>query len=317
MATYQYPAQKTYYRRVIRISAEDSPNVRLALAQRRSGITPTNEILLSGVLTWEEYLERREKWDKIKQCIGLDGSFYEGEEVLLYPPMWLDRAERIANERKRWGLRKARAIGIDPAAGGDKTAMAAVDDYGLLELVSRRTPNTADIPKEALAFIQKHGVRPEMVIFDAGGGGKQHADHLRDKGHNVGMIAFGAAVVGEQRRSRASMKQRREIKESKYTYKNRRAQLYGELRLLLDPINEKGFGLPPEYTELRRQLAPIPVIWNDEGQLELPPKDKKDKNSQKKTLIEIVGHSPDEADALVLAVHALLHRQPPPKASAR
>jgi hypothetical protein len=37
----------------------------------------------------------------------------------------------------------------------------------------------------------------------------------------------------------------------------------------------------------------------------LPPKTKRNPKSTIKTLTEIIGHSPDEADALVLAIHAM------------
>jgi hypothetical protein len=39
-----------YFRRVIRIKAEDSPNVRYALAQIAAGKKPTGEVILPGVL---------------------------------------------------------------------------------------------------------------------------------------------------------------------------------------------------------------------------------------------------------------------------
>ena len=71
-----------YHRRVITIRAEDSPNVRLALAQRAAGKVPTGKVLVPGVLTWEQYLHHRATWDKMRQCIGLDAKFYLGAELL-------------------------------------------------------------------------------------------------------------------------------------------------------------------------------------------------------------------------------------------
>ena len=67
-----------YFRRVIRIKATDSPNVRLGLAQDRAGLTVTDEILVPGVLTYAEYRKRRATWDRVRQCIGLDGEFWKG-----------------------------------------------------------------------------------------------------------------------------------------------------------------------------------------------------------------------------------------------
>ena len=87
------------------------------------------------------------------------------------------------------------------------------------------------------------------------------------------------------------------------------------LRSLLNPrCDENGkptqrvFALPRKYAELRRQLAPIPMWYTEEGQIYLPPKHLKSdaKDSQDKTTIEkLIGCSPDQSDALILAVYGL------------
>jgi hypothetical protein len=105
-------------------------------------------------------------------------------------------------------------------------------------------------------------------------------------------------------------------KEERYHFKNRRAEMYGTLRVFLDPSLKRyvgnkdeftGFGLPAEYIELRRQLSLIPLSYDQEGRLYLLPKYKRSPNSTERTLTEIIGCSPDEADALVLAIHAMQH----------
>lgn len=128
-----------YHRKVIKIRAEDSPNVRWGIAQRRLGIKPANDILVDGVITYREYLHRRNTWDEIHQCIGLDAEFYEGAELLMFPPHWLNYAENnnrklFEEHYKKTGnrlRRQARAIGCDPAEGGDKTCWSVVDEYVL------------------------------------------------------------------------------------------------------------------------------------------------------------------------------------------
>src|SRR5215204_6203156 len=106
------------YRKVIQIKAEHSPNVRLALAQRADGLTPNGQNIVPGALSWRDYLKRRATWDEIRQCIGLDAEFYEGKEVLLFPPLWLNRAEEAAR-KLRGQTRSPSAMGVDPAEGGD------------------------------------------------------------------------------------------------------------------------------------------------------------------------------------------------------
>lgn len=297
-----------YYRKVIRIKAEDSPNVRKALAQQAEGLTPTGETILPGVLPWADYQKRRATWDRVRQCVGLDAEFWEGADSLLFPPEWLNRAETLAG-RLAGQRRTARAIGVDPAEGGDSTTMAAVDDLGLIELASKKTPDTSVITGEIRAFMRAHNVPAEKVFIDRGGGGKQHADRLREQGYAVQTVAFGEAVTPEIRRGHTPLSDRREAREERTVYKNRRAELYGTLRELLDPgLNPKGFAIPAAYSELRRQLSPIPLTYDDEGRLVLLPKNRKSPGSTEKTLTELLGCSPDEADAVALACYGLRQR---------
>ena len=296
-------------RKVIRIRAEDSPNVKRQLMLRERGLPPDGEAVLPGVLAWDDYLYRRAAWDPIRQCIGLDGLFWEGPDNLLFPPAWLMRAEQVAR-----GLigakRQAKGIGVDPGEGGAETVMVAADERGIIELKAKRTPDTNVIPGDLLAFMRQHAVPPDRVCVDRGGGGKQLADRLRAGGYNVRTVAFGEPPSLELRRGEHQLAARKDMVEEKYAYVNRRAQMYHELSLLLDPGNEEqgGFGIPAELTELHRQLAPMPKLTDAEGRYWMLPKNKKDPNSKIKTLTELVGCSPDQADALVLAVHALLHR---------
>jgi hypothetical protein len=326
-----------FVRKIIRITAEDSPNVRLGLQQRAAGMTPTGETLLPGVLPWADYVRRTETWDEVMKCVGLRAQFYEGASVLLYPPTWLNRAEELA-ERIRGRPRRGRAVGIDPAEGGDKTSMSVVDEYGLIEQLSKKTPDTSMITGEAIAFGRKWGVPPEEWVFDRGGGGKEHADRLRAQGFPVRTVSFGAAPTPPPRRSMTPFAERVDAYEDRTTYRNCRAEMYGTLRELLDPgraqISEvwraiaglagrapadfvEGFAIPREYIELRRQLAPMPLLYDQEGVMYMLSKHRKDDKSKEKTLVDLLGCSPDEADSLVIAVYGMVHKARRPTAGVR
>lgn len=312
------PEASRCIRKIIRIRADQSPNVRLALIQQAKGREPTNEIIVPGVLSWADYRRRLATWDAVRISIGLNAEFWLGADALLFPPTWLDRAEAVARDRANKKNRTAaRSIGIDPAEGGDKTAMCAGDEYGVLELVSRPTPDTDVVYQEAVAFMLKWGVDPRNVLWDAGGGGKQHADRMRARGYAVRTVAFGGKPAPDPAPAGPTRADREDAAERKTAYVNTRAQMYGEASALLDPaaggvemyeytVGAGGFGIPAEYAELRRQLAPIPKLW-DEGRLRLLPKSRKGKAGTEKTLTDLIGHSPDEADAFVLMVHGMLH----------
>lgn len=298
----------TYYRKIIRITAEDSPNVRLGLAYKKAGKEPPTIPIVPGVLSYQEYVKRRRTWSAIRQRIGLDAQFYEGPEVLMYPPDWLDRADRIASGLEL-AYRKVEAIGLDTAEGGDDTTWSFIDHDGMIDEVSIKTPDTSRITTDTIEFIEKTKIHCSKVGVDAGGGGKQIADELRRRGYNVRTISFGSSVSQELKRGSNTVvpyNKRRDVKETKEAYFNKRSELYGRLRILMDPTEPgSGFGIPGHFTELTRQLSLIPLIYDKEGRLKMLPKNKSKTKSTEKTLKEILGCSPDRADALVLAVYVL------------
>jgi hypothetical protein len=294
-------------RKIIRIKAEESPNVRYALAEIKAGREPSHRILVPGVKSYATYLRNRRDWDAIQQCVCLDAEWYAGAEVLMYPPEWLNHAEQFA-ERIKTARRQAAAIGVDTGEGSAETVVAALDRFGLIELQARKTPDTSEIPGWVLGFMRKHFVPPEKVFFDRGGGGLEHADALRKKGYMVRTVAFGSTITPDKRpRGVVSpLKTRVAQDEERYAYKNRRAEMYHLLRLRLDPASG-GFAIPARYTELRRQLAPVPLWYDEEGRIFLPPKQAKpgDEDKDKVTMTKLLGCSPDQSDALVLAVFGM------------
>lgn len=297
--------KKTVYRKVIKIRAEDSPNVRLALKEISLGLEPSHRQIVDGVLSYRDYCKRRELWDPIRQCIGLDANFWEGGEFFLCPQAWLDRAEKI--DSSIIGPRKARAMGVDPAEGGDNSCWCIVDDYGIIELISKQTTDTSVIGDLTITLMHKHGLQPNQIWFDRGGGGKEHADYLKRIGIKVNTVGFGERPTDTAKEKRFKSKQdRKEKEEHQYVYKNKRAEMYGIIRQVINPdLNPEGFGIPSILYELRRQLNPIPLQFDAEGRMYLPPKDKKNKDSKEVTLKELLGCSPDEADSLALALYGL------------
>lgn len=302
--------KKTCYRNIIRIRATDSPNVKLALREIAEGLEPSNRVLIPGVLTWEEYVKRCDTWDEIRQTIGLRAEFYLGSEILLFPPERLDAAERLALGLQ--GTRKAEAMGLDPGEGGDSTVWTVIDKHGIIEQISMKTPDTTEITSRTLALIKKYNLNPRRVAIDRGGGGKQIADQIRKQGYKVKTVAFGESASDPDRfkRMRTSVQKSGDA-ERRTMYKNRRAEMYGMAADLLDKgLTPDGFGIPGELKDLRHQLSKMPRMYDEEGKLMMPPKRHKAgvKEPSVKSLVQILGRSPDEADSFVLAVFALFDR---------
>lgn len=314
------------FRRVIRIQAEDSPNVQYARAQQAAGIEPTNEVLIPGLVDWETYIHRRQVWDPVMQSIGLDATFYKGAELLMFPPSWMQACNENEFKYPAPKRRFALGVGVDTASGGDNTSYCATDNYGLIALESEKTPDTTRITKHAREFALDHGCRPEDVWFDLGNGGNVHVDHLRASGFRCRGLYFGEAATdidffrSKRNRSRAD---KVEEKETRLVYKNRRAEIYGLARETINPDNGH-YILPAAIVNkprvdggpsLRKQLSTIPLLRDDEGRLYLPPKNKKGRDDKKDTLTKLLGCSPDEADAFVLANFGRLMRNIKPLVS--
>lgn len=319
-----------YERKVFEMSWRDSPNVQLALDEIREGKTPTGTIKTPGVLSWTDLLKRRKEWDEVKKQVGLEGKWYRGAAELMFPPRWLDRAEGT-DLVKLCRDYPTEAIGIDPAEGGDATAMAAVNRYGVKEVVSRRTPDTAKIVSEAIAFVQRHRVPWSKVGFDRGGGGFQHADRIRDMGseyRDVRTVDFGGAVGADPHIGRRNYSQIQAREEAKNRYADRRAEMYGDWMELMDPAFGFGFeptvvvdgkvmkdtvpglsfALPADCFEVRRQIAVLPKEYDRKGKLLMLEKSRRKTGpNERKTWNERIGRSPDEADAVATAIYIMLH----------
>lgn len=301
------------YRKVIKIRAERSPNVRLAMEEIKAGKEPSNRIIVPGVMSWAQYRQRRSTWDEMKQCIGLDAEFYEGKEIKLFPPDILSLCKRKADELQGRTGRRARGMGVDAAEGGDATVWTVTDEIGVLKQISMRTPDTSVIVGRTIALMEEYDIHPGNVLFDPGGGGKEHVDLLRSKGYEVKAIAFGAPPTGpdEYAMWKRMPDERRAEKEQRQEYKNRRAEMYGEAAKILrgthiSGIGVDGFAVPEEYDELFRQLSFIPKLYDGEGRMYLPPKDKPSPNYTGPTIKAIIGRSPDEADSFVLSLFAMV-----------
>jgi hypothetical protein len=311
---------KGFIRKVIHIGAQDSPNVKLGLLQVARGEEPTYEVLVPGVKDYATYEKNIRIWDKVKQTISLNGQFYEGAEVLMFPPEWLDRSAKIAQDHVRLTSRTAKAMGVDTSSGGDTLSWCVVDEFGILDLHSVPfMEDTSDVMTVTLRMMAKWNLKGNQVLFDAGGGGKEHADYLKKIANIDGIraVGFGESVSFENAWKKMKMyKEIRDERETRVVYKNRRAQMYDLLRIAINPMTGSGFGIPAHLHELRRQLAPIPLLYDGEGKLYLPPKRRTDPDSDELCLIDIVGRSPDDADALVLAMFGMMTDEKPSVAGA-
>jgi len=319
-------SQDDWYRRVIKIKADQSPNVRYAQAEVKSGKKPSHKELIPGVVSWRDYQDRRLLWDEMQQTIGLDAEFYEGIEVKLYPTAHIELGEKIA--ARNANSKSGKTLGIDPAMGGDNTSFAVSDENEeeswLCYLESLKTPDTMLIVDKAIILMSEWGIADKDVLIDAGGGGVQIANNLRRKGFkDIRVVNFGASVKPQKVAGTAPVRKREQAEEKKTVYKNRRAMMYDLLSLKMNQSSgHKLYGIPTRYLDkpmqnkatLREQMEPIPRMIDDKGVIFMLPKQRKTRvvgqtEERQITLTELIGHSPDELDSVVLSVLGLTEKK--------
>jgi hypothetical protein len=82
-----------------------------------------------------------------------------------------------------------RIMGIDPAAGGDNSAIVVKSGNLLEVLFNQKMPNTMDLVGVVMQLYTKYQV--DMIVVDKTGIGQGVFDRLRDLGYNVRGVSFG------------------------------------------------------------------------------------------------------------------------------
>lgn len=191
------------------------------------------------------------------------------------------------------------AIGCDIAQGGaDNTVLAP--RYGgwhapLVKIPGKLTPKGRDVYAE----IVKTRRNSAHVIIDMGGGYGGSVYELCDDTEGMSAHAYKGAE-GTNLRDKTNC----------YSFENQRGYWYWYLRDLLDPDQEGGspMMLPPGNDLVADLAAPKFVVTKGKGGVPMI------KITKKKDVVEALGRSPDEGDAVVMS-HAsgnkpFIHHKP-------
>jgi hypothetical protein len=212
-----------------------------------------------------------------------EGSFTAGRADHVWqiiPTEWVDLA------MQRWRARPTEKgpmtrIGFDVARGGvDRTTVARRHDRWIDELVTVPGVVTNDGPKAAGVVAPL--IRDRCpVSADAIGIGASAVDFCKGLGMRVSPV-----VMSEGSTSRT--------KEGSLFFKNKRAELYWRLREALDPAGDAPLALPPDK-ELRTELIAhrYKVVQMGNARAGILVRDKDE-------VREVIGRSPDKADAVVM-----------------
>jgi hypothetical protein len=226
----------------------------------------------------------------------LKGDFKAGlidDAYQVIPSMWVRAAQQ------RWLEAKGKppegvpmcAIAIDPSGGGEDDAVISQRyDAFFAELL--KTPGK-DIPKNRLGTFQGGLVVTNRrdnadVIVDTGGGyGGPIVNHLSEN-NDIECVAYKGAGASTRRTA-----------DRKYGFTNVRSAAYWKMREDLDPDQPGGSRvmLPPDKRLMAGLCAPTYEVRGQEIKIEAKSKNE----GGTKGVVERLGWSPNEADAVVMA----------------
>lgn len=172
-----------------------------------------------------------------------------------------------------------RYMGIDLSGlGCDKNVFTVVSKFRIEEQRFVEVADTFELTRIAEDLARNWNVK-SIFIDITGSTSCGLLDMLKNKGYSVEGINFA----------------RKAYEESGTKYANARAEMYAELSQAVKA------GLYVENDEIKTQLAYTTCEVNGSGKLQIVKKD---------VIKELIGHSPDEADSLALAVYAMQHGSP-------
>lgn len=176
--------------------------------------------------------------------------------------------------KSKSGEGRDRYFGFDAAGlGADSDVMVVIDKYGVIEYKKLIDEDTHTKVGIAQRLYEQYECK-DGCADGTGGYSLGTVDLLKDKGFKITPVNFAQAAYDKEK------------------YPNSRTEMYLELA---EAVRE-GFWIPEEA---REELLAQEVTINKRGQQALVPKD---------CVKKIIGHSPDLADAIALAVYAMNHQ---------
>ena len=179
-----------------------------------------------------------------------------------------------------YGVAKGPYMGIDLAGlGTDSNVITVVNEFEILEQESIKQADTFQMTRMTEELYSKHNAKGIMIDV-TGSTSCGVKDMLVLKKYPVAGINFAQAAYNKDR------------------YINARCEMYVEL------ANAIKSGMYIHDDEIKTQLAFTTIFVNQSGRFQL---------NKKEEIKELIGHSPDKADSLALAVYAMNHTDQTPE----
>lgn len=223
--------------------------------------------------------------ESIRQRWGESSAYYRARVL----GQWSDSAGdaviplsflEAASKAGQTNVKEPRHMGVDVARFGDDSNVACVTKDRRVEFVEVWDGvDTMKTAGKVRHLAKVHGIRPENVHVDVIGVGGGVVDRLAEEGFVVDAVNFGGGPENDWQSVTGDT-----------AFKNRRAELYFALRLLLQ---ERAFIIGEQHAEAWSELSSISYSFDAGDRVVIEPKDK---------VKERLGRSPDHADAVVLSL---------------
>lgn len=260
-----------------------------------------DEVIAAGQMLREWADQRRRAWgeDSALYRNHVLGEFSETTSDSLIPLAWVEAAqERWQATQAVWRASPIIQFGVDVGRGGDKSVIAPRTQSGAITELIRN--NVADTMHTAGLLSGRLAAAPAaQAMIDLPGVGAGVVDKVREE-YPARTIPFIPSAKTEFRdRSGA------------FGFLNKRQAALWNLRELLDPDNGEEICLPPDDV-LSGDLTSYRFRYVSGAKIKVESK-RTSFEENEQTLVERLGHSPDDGDAVVMAFWT----EPKPQGKAR
>ena len=235
--------------------------------------------------TWVE--EKRRRWGEDNPIwkSKVLGQFPEQSDGGLIAPRW------VADAQRRWESMEPSEpieLGVDVGAGGDKSVICLRRGPVAQIIQADTNPDTMATTGSVIAALRKHGA--DIAKVDPIGVGRGVVDRAKEQKAPVFGVNVAIGSIDPE------------------SFANLRAELYWALR---ERFQDGDIAIPPDDDELAAELVALRFERTSRGQIKI---------QSKEDMLKAGLHSPDRADALMLAFsdsRRLRLRRPSPVAQMR
>jgi len=261
-----------FYERVLRQRANPSDKVNLIKIPSTESPDITVEHSARGMASksWLDAMRRQWGEGSLWWKPHVLAEFPDADTESLIPIDWLFACEQVYYTP---GGQKRIAIDLSTGSGADRTVILVRDDNGIIDFWESKVASLEETAWKAFEFKRKHDISDHLITYDAAGIGADFAFRLRSVGIHNAIPYIGG-------------------KSANSNFRNHRTWSYWSLRCRLDPNGswKRPFHIPAGImSDFKREVSAVKYRLSVNDVTELIPKE---------DVIDILGHSPDIADAL-------------------